>query len=86
MAVETDISQRLVGENEGLVGQLLNDTGAGCYEGCAVRIIALGGSGEEHEVVGSVDRVDLRREVIYINEAQAIEGVSLSNIIRYEWL
>lgn len=87
MAVETDRSARPVENNIGLVQQLLNDVEAECYMDCAVSITSLNERGEEHIVVGSVNRVDLRRgrEIIYINEAHAIEGVHLSKILSYKW-
>lgn len=72
--------------NVGLVRQLLIDARSGYYQGCDVRITSRSESGKRYEVVGPVDRVDFRKKKIYIEEAQAIEGVSFSRIISYMWL
>jgi len=73
-------------DNHDLVQQLLNDARAGCYEGFAVRITACRTDGTNYEVIGPVYTIDLREERIQIEEAQAIEGVPLDEIIGYKWL
>lgn len=85
-AIKTRSAARQAGGNAGLVRRLITETRAGCYQGCAVRIISRSESGRSYEVVGPVDRVDFRKKKIYIEEAQAIEGVAFARIISYVWL
>jgi hypothetical protein len=85
MTIEKNKPTKPFEDNTGLIRQLLNDARSECYRGCAVNITTLSESGNEQEIIGSVDRIDLSKETIYINEALAIEGVSLDKIIGYRW-
>jgi hypothetical protein len=84
MKVET--KRQISKPNARVARQLVSDAVSECYEGCSVRIRALNKSGGEYELVGPVDRVDLAEERIYVQEAQAVEGVSLGRVISYEWI
>lgn len=85
MGAGTNRPNRSARDNVGLVQQLVYDVSAGCFEGCTITITARGKGGARRKVVGPIDRVDLKEEMIYINEAQATEGVGFKDIISYRW-
>ena len=83
MASKTKTPTRRVPKNTGLVRQLLSDAQSEYYELCVVKIATRRRG--EYDTIGTIDRIDLKEKMIYINEAQAIEGVPFNRIVEYKW-
>jgi hypothetical protein len=71
-------------KNKELVQQLISDSQAECYRFCDVSVTISKG-GVRYFLNGPIERIDLRKERIYIKKSQDIEGVPLSEIVDYKW-
>jgi len=86
MAKELENSAEDEPANKELVMQLIEEAQSDCFRFASVKISARGSDGKTREYVGTVAEIDYHEEMIKINEAQAVEGVPMGDIAKYEWL